>query len=173
MIIQSLIDKINGIVEENLLGIRAVRSFVQERNQLSRFTKVNEESTTRNSIIGSSFAMMIPVFMLAVNLIVIGSIFFVSNLVKDDPTLIDGVASFMNYSMQITVTIIAGGAMMMMTSYAAVFIRRIREVMETEPDVTYKEVPEQELIGSVESDYVSFHHSGDEEDTLRDTSFSI
>lgn len=173
MIIQNLIDKINGIAKENLLGIRVVKSFVQEKNQLSRFTKVSEELTTHNLIVGSLFAVMIPAFMLVANLAVVGSIFFVSNLVKDDPTLIGGVASFMNYLMQIMMAIIIGGMMMMMTSRAAVSIKRIKEVMETEPDVTYKKVPEQELIGSVEFDHVSFRYPGDEEDTLKDISFSI
>lgn len=109
-----------------------------KKNQLSRFTKVSEELTTYNLIVGSLFAVMIPAFMLVANLAVVGSIFFVSNLVKDDPTLIGGVASFMNYLMQIMMAIIIGGMMMMMTSRAAVSIKRIKEVMETEPDVTYK-----------------------------------
>ncbi|HFP6569455.1 TPA: multidrug ABC transporter ATP-binding protein/permease ErfC [Enterococcus faecalis] len=166
MIIQNLIDKINGIAKENLLGIRVVKSFVQEKNQLSRFTKVSEELTTHNLIVGSLFAVMIPAFMLVANLAVVGSIFFVSNLVKDDPTLIGGVASFMNYLMQIMMAIIIGGMMMMMTSRAAVSIKRIKEVMETEPDVTYKKVPEQELIGSVEFDHVSFRYPGAGKSTL-------
>lgn len=173
LVVRYLIDKINGIAKENLLGIRVVKSFVQEKNQLSRFTKVSEELTTYNLIVGSLFAVMIPAFMLVANLAVVGSIFFVSNLVKDDPTLIGGVASFMNYLMQIMMAIIIGGMMMMMTSRAAVSIKRIKEVMETEPDVTYKKVPEQELIGSVEFDHVSFRYPGDEEDTLKDISFSI
>ncbi|MGH2155885.1 ATP-binding cassette domain-containing protein, partial [Enterococcus faecalis] len=58
-------------------------------------------------------------------------------------------------------------------SRAAVSIKRIKEVMETEPDVTYKKLPEQELIGSVEFDHVSFRYPADEEDTLKDISFSI
>lgn len=173
MIIQTLIDKVNGLAKENLLGIRVVKSFVQEKNELNRFTKVSEELTKHNLIVGTLFSVMIPSFMLAANLAVVGSIFLVSNLVKDDPTVIGSVASFMSYLMQIMMAIIIGGMMMMMTSRAAVSIKRIKEVMDTVPALTYKDVPEQELNGSVVFDHVSFRYPGDETDTLKDISFSI
>nr|WP_034860125.1 ABC transporter ATP-binding protein [Enterococcus caccae] len=173
MIIQTLIDKVNGLAKENLLGIRVVKSFVQEKNELTRFTKVSEELTKHNLIVGTLFSVMIPSFMLAANLAVVGSIFLVSNLVKDDPTVIGSIASFMSYLMQIMMAIIIGGMMMMMTSRAAVSIKRIKEVMDTVPALTYKDVPEQDLKGSVVFDHVSFRYPGDEVDTLKDISFSI
>ncbi|OTE88721.1 multidrug ABC transporter ATP-binding protein, partial [Escherichia coli] len=92
MIIQNLIDKINGIAKENLMGIRVVKSFVQEDNQLQGFSKVSETLTKHNIIVGTLFSVMIPSFMLAANLAVVGAIFFVSDLAKDDPTLIGGIA---------------------------------------------------------------------------------
>lgn len=172
-LIQKLIDKVNGLAKENLLGIRVVKSFVQEKNELDRFSKVSEELTKHNLIVGTLFSVMIPSFMLAANLAIVGSIFLVSNLVKDDPTLIGGIASFMSYLMQIMMAIIIGGMMMMMTSRAAVSIKRIKEVMDTVPALTYKDVPEQNLDGSVVFDHVSFRYPGDDTDTLKDISFSI
>ncbi|MCK6017850.1 ABC transporter ATP-binding protein [Enterococcus faecium] len=173
MIIQKLIDRVNSIAKENLLGIRVVKSFVQEENQLKSFSKVSEDLTKHNIIVGTLFSVMIPSFMLAANLAVVGAIFFVSDLVKDDPTLIGGIASFMNYLMQIMMAIIIGGMMMMMTSRAAVSLKRIAEILDAEPDVTYLDVPEQELTGSVTFDHVSFRYPGEDTDTLKDISFSI
>lgn len=171
MIIQKLIDRVNSIAKENLLGIRVVKSFVQEENQLKSFSKVSEDLTKHNIIVGTLFSVMIPSFMLAANLAVVGAIFFVSDLVKDDPTLIGGIASFMNYLMQIMMAIIIGG--MMMTSRAAVSLKRIAEILDAEPDLTYLDVPEQELTGSVTFDHVSFRYPGEDTDTLKDISFSI
>lgn len=173
MIIQKLIDRVNSIAKENLLGIRVVKSFVQEENQLKSFSKVSEDLTKHNIIVGTLFSVMIPSFMLAANLAVVGAIFFVSDLVKDDPTLIGGIASFMNYLMQIMMAIIIGGMMMMMTSRAAVSLKRIAEFLDAEPDLTYLDVPEQELTGSVTFDHVSFRYPGEDTDTLKDISFSI
>lgn len=96
-----------------------------------------------------------------------------SDLVKDDPTLIGGIASFMNYLMQIMMAIIIGGMMMMMTSRAAVSLKRIAEILDAEPDLIYLDVPEQELTGSVTFDHVSFRYPGEDTDTLKDISFSI
>ncbi|EOS8116358.1 ABC transporter ATP-binding protein [Enterococcus hirae] len=172
MIIQKLIDKVNSIAKENLMGIRVVKSFVQEDNQLKEFSKVSEDLTKHNIIVGTLLSVMIPSFMLAANLAVVGAIFFVSDLAKDDPTLIGGLASFMNYLMQIMMAIIIGG-MMMMTSRAAVSLKRIKEILDTEPDLTYQDVPEQDLTGSVTFDHVSFRYPGDDADTLKDISFSI
>ncbi|EGP5624904.1 ABC transporter ATP-binding protein [Enterococcus faecium] len=172
MIIQKLIDRVNSIAKENLLGIRVVKSFVQEENQLKTFSKVSEDLTKHNIIVGTLFSVMIPSFMLAANLAVVGAIFFVSDLVKDDPTLIGGIASFMNYLMQIMMAIIIGG-MMMMTSRAAVSLKRIAEILDAEPDLTYLDVPEQELTGSVTFDHVSFRYPGEDTDMLKDISFSI
>ena len=173
MIIQNLIDKINSAAKENLLGIRVVKSFVQEKNQLNSFTKVSDELTKHNIIVGTLFSVMIPSFMLAANLAVVGAIFFVSDLAKDDPTLIGGIASFMNYLMQIMMAIIIGGMMMMMTSRAAVSLKRLKEILATEPDLSYKDVPQQELAGSVAFEHVSFRYPGDEKNALTDISFSI
>lgn len=173
MIIQKLIDKVNSIAKENLMGIRVVKSFVQEDNQLKEFSKVSEDLTKHNIIVGTLFSVMIPSFMLAANLAVVGAIFFVSDLAKDDPILIGGLASFMNYLMQIMMAIIIGGMMMMMTSRAAVSLKRIKEILDTEPDLTYQDVPEQDLTGSVTFDHVSFRYPGDDADTLKDISFSI
>lgn len=173
MIIQKLIDKVNSIAKENLMGIRVVKSFVQEDNQLKEFSKVSEDLTKHNIIVGTLFSVIIPSFMLAANLAVVGAIFFVSDLAKDDPTLIGGLASFMNYLMQIMMAIIIGGMMMMMTSRAAVSLKRIKEILDTEPDLTYQDVPEQDLTGSVTFDHVSFRYPGDDADTLKDISFSI
>ncbi|EMF0166602.1 ABC transporter ATP-binding protein [Enterococcus hirae] len=173
MIIQKLIDKVNSIAKENLMGIRVVKSFVQEDNQLKEFSKVSEDLTKHNIIVGTLFSVMIPSFMLAANLAVVGAIFFVSDLAKDDPTLIGGLASFMNYLMQIMMAIIIGGMMMMMTSRAAVSLKRIKEILDTEQDLTYQDVPEQDLTGSVTFDHVSFRYPGDDADTLKDISFSI
>lgn len=171
--IQKLIDKVNSLAKENLLGIRVVKSFVQEKKELERFSQVSDDLSKHNITVGTLFSVMIPSFMLVANLAIAGSIFLVSNLVKEDPTVIGGIASFMNYLMQIMMAIIIGGMMMMMTSRAAVSIKRIKEIMETEPDVTYKNIPEQHLSGTVRFDHVSFRYPGDDTDALKNISFSI
>lgn len=170
--IQGFIDRVNAIAKENLAGMRVVKSFVQEDNELERFTKTSDKLTHHTIVVGQLFSIMIPAFMLVSNMAVVAAIYFAGDLVKDDPAVIGAIASFMNYLMQIMMAIIIGGMMMMMASRAMISLQRIGEVLETEPDITYDEnAPKQDLVGSVEFRDVSFQYEGDETKALKHISF--
>ncbi|AQY50290.1 ABC transporter ATP-binding protein/permease [Listeria weihenstephanensis FSL R9-0317] len=170
--IQGFIDRVNAIAKENLAGMRVVKSFVQEDNELERFTKTSDKLTHHTIVVGQLFSIMIPAFMLVSNMAVVAAIYFAGDLVKDDPAVIGAIASFMNYLMQIMMAIIIGGMMMMMASRAMISLKRIGEVLETEPDITYDEnAPKQDLVGSVEFRDVSFQYEGDETKALKHISF--
>lgn len=170
--IQGFIDRVNAIAKENLAGMRVVKSFVQEDNELERFTKTSDKLTHHTIVVGQLFSIMIPAFMLVSNMAVVAAIYFAGDLVKDNPEVIGAIASFMNYLMQIMMAIIIGGMLMMMASRAMISLQRIGEVLETEPDITYDEnAPKQDLVGSVEFRDVSFQYEGDETKALKHISF--
>ncbi|MGX7420190.1 ABC transporter ATP-binding protein [Carnobacterium gallinarum] len=171
--IQGFLDKVNGIAKENLAGIRVVKSFVQEENELKRFTKVSDLLTKHTITVGNLFSIMIPAFMLVSNLAIVVSIYFVGDMVKDDPAVIGAIASFMSYLMQIMMAIIIGGMLMMMASRAMISLGRIGEILKTNPDITYEDSDETApLTGSVEFKHVSFQYDGDDTPALKDISFS-
>lgn len=171
--IQNLIDKINNLAKENLMGTRIVKSFVQEDNEISHFSKTSNQLEYHTTIVGMLFSVMIPAFMLVANLAVVASIYFVGNLVDTDPEAIAAIASFMNYLMQIMMSIIMGGMMMMMASRGAVSLKRLQEILSTEPDIVYPDVPDQDLAGTLEFDHVSFRYPEDDRNTLTDINFKI
>lgn len=171
--IQNLIDKINNLAKENLMGTRIVKSFVQEDNEISHFSKTSNQLEHHTTIVGMLFSVMIPAFMLVANLAVVASIYFVGNLVDTDPEAIAAIASFMNYLMQIMMSIIMGGMMMMMASRGAVSLKRLQEILSTEPDIVYPDVPDQDLAGTLEFDHVSFRYPEDDRNTLTDINFKI
>ncbi|WP_424348597.1 ABC transporter ATP-binding protein [Latilactobacillus sp. 5-91] len=171
--IQNLIDKINNLAKENLMGTRIVKSFVQEDNKINRFSKTSDQLEKHTAIVGMLFSVMIPSFMLVANLAVVASIYFVGNLVDTDPEAIAAIASFMNYLMQIMMSIIMGGMMMMMASRGAVSLKRLQEILATDPDIVYPDVPDQDLAGTLAFDHVSFRYPEDDHDTLNDISFEI
>jgi len=171
---QTLMDKINRIAKENLMGIRVVKSFVQEDNQAEEFTNTSNELLGHNLSVGYIFGVMIPSFMLVANLAIFTAIFMVGNhLSIADTSEIGALASFMTYMGQIMFSIIMGGMMSMFASRAFVSIGRIGEVMNTEPAMTYEDVPEQDLDGSIEFDHVTFTYPDDDEPTLKDISFKV
>lgn len=171
--IQNLIDKINNLAKENLMGTRIVKSFVQEDNEINRFSKTSDQLEKHTAVVGMLFSVMIPSFMLVANLAVVASIYFVGNLVDTDPEAIAAIASFMNYLMQIMMSIIIGGMMMMMASRGAVSLKRLQKILSTDPDIVYPDVPDQDLAGTLAFEHVSFRYPEDDHDTLNDISFEI
>lgn len=171
---QTLMDKINRIAKENLRGVRVVKSFVQEREQYAKFKETSNELLGLNLFIGYGFSMMQPALMLVSYLAVYVSILIVSGMVKTEPTVIGSIASFMTYMMQIMFSIIMVGFMGMQASRAFISIGRLKEVLETEPAMTYIDSEEaEEISGEIAFEHVSFTYPNEAEPTLKDISFSI
>lgn len=170
---QTLMDKLNGIAKENLRGTRVVKSFVQEKEQAAKFDANSDELLGHNLIVSYIFSAMIPAFTFAAYLAIFGAIWFVSTYVQKEPKDLASIASFMTYMMQIMFAIIMGGMMSMMASRAFISLKRIGEVINTEPAMIFKDVPDQDLIGDLEFDHVTFTYPTDDEPTLEDVSFSI
>lgn len=170
---QALMDQINRIAKENLRGVRVVKSFVQEREQYAKFKETSNELLGLNLFIGYGFSLMQPALMLVSYLAVYVSIVVVSGMVKTEPTVIGSIASFMTYMMQIMFAIIMVGFMGMQASRAFISIGRLKEILETEPAMTYISDVEEEITGDIVFDHVSFAYPNEEEATLKDISFSI
>lgn len=170
---QALMDQINRIAKENLRGVRVVKSFVQEREQYAKFKETSNELLGLNLFIGYGFSLMQPALMLVSYLAVYVSIRVVSGMVKTEPTVIGSIASFMTYMMQIMFAIIMVGFMGMQASRAFISIGRLKEILETEPAMTYISDVDEEITGDIVFDHVSFAYPNEEEATLKDISFSI
>ncbi|MCM0599656.1 ABC transporter transmembrane domain-containing protein [Periweissella fabalis] len=169
---QKSIDHVNTLAKENLGGVRVVKSFVQEDNEIKRFTKVSDDMRDLNIVIGNWFSVIVPAFMLIANLTITGAIFFVGKMVDTDPTALAAVTSFINYLAQIMMAIIIGGMMMTFASRGMVSLKRLNEILTTENNLTFGDTPEQVITGDVEFKHVSFTYPGDEKPTLKDISFT-
>lgn len=170
--IQGLIEKTNNLAKENLQGVRVVKSFNQEQNEQKRFDTASGELNAVNVKIGYLFSVMSPLFTMVSQLAIAGSIWFVGNQVDKHPLWIASVSSFTNYLMQIMMAVIIGGMMMSFAARGLVSIKRIKEVIDTEPTMTFdQDIPEQDLSGSVEFNNVSFSYPNDEMVVLKGISF--
>ena len=116
---------------------------------------------------------MIPAFTFAAYIAIFAAIWFVSTYVEKAPKDLASIASFMTYMMQIMFAIIMGGMMSMMASRAFISLKRIGEVIHTEPAMYFKDTEDIDLSGDLEFDKVSFSYPSDDELTLENISFSI
>lgn len=171
--IQGLIDRVNAKAKENLQGVRVVKSFNQEGNEQKRFDDVSDELNHVNLQIGYLFSIIMPAFMFIGQGLMVVAIYFVGNMVGSEPKMLAQITGFTNYLMIIMQAIIVGGMMMTFAARGFVSMGRISEIMDTKPDLVYKDVPVQDLTGAVEFDDVSFTYPGDDKPTLKHISFKV
>lgn len=170
---QKLIDKGNTIAKENMRGARVVKSFVQEDSQMEKYDETSDELYGHDLIVGNLFSIMIPAFTLVSQFVIFAAIYMVSTFITEDPEALGGIASFMTYMGQIMFAIIMGGMLSMMASRAVISVKRINEILNTEPAMEFKDVPDETLTGSIEFDDVSFTYPNDDTPTLKNISFYI
>ena len=170
---QTLLERINAIAKENLRGVRVVKSFVREKDQFAKFTQVSDELLGENLYIGYAFSIVQPVMMLISYGAVFLSIWLVAGMAESDPSVVGSIASFVNYLSQIIFTIVMVGFLGNSVTRAMISLRRIREILDTEPAMTFKDVEDEELEGSLSFENVTFTYPNDEEPILKDVSFDI
>ena len=170
---QVLLEKINSIAKENLRGVRVVKSFVQEREQYQKFTQVSDELLGQNLFIGYAFSIVQPMMMIVGYGAVYLTMWLLSSMIQMDPGLVSSIVSFISYLNQIMFTIIMVGFLGNTVTRAMVSIRRIKEVLDTEPAMTFKNEAEEDLEGSLVFDHVTFTYPTDTEPMLKDISFEV
>lgn len=170
---QTLLERINAIAKENLRGVRVVKSFVREKDQFDKFTQVSDELLGENLYIGYAFSVMQPAMMLISYGAVFLSIWLVADMAESDPSVVGSIASFVNYLSQIIFTIVMVGFLGNSVTRAMISLRRIREILDTEPAMTFNDVEDEELEGSLSFENVTFTYPNDEEPILKDVSFDI
>ena len=170
---QTLLERINAIAKENLRGVRVVKSFVREKDQFAKFTQVSDELLGENLYIGYAFSIVQPIMMLISYGVVFLSIWLVAGMAESDPSVVGSIASFVNYLSQIIFTIVMVGFLGNSVTRAMISLRRIREILDTEPAMTFNDVEDEELEGSLSFENVTFTYPNDEEPILKDVSFDI
>lgn len=170
---QKRLDAVNRILREQLTGIRVVRAFVREDIEEERFRGANTDIMDVGRRVGTLFITLFPLFMLVLNVTVVGVIWFGAFEVNDGNVEIGTLFAFMQY-----VGIILGGVLMaafttIMIPRAAVSAERISEVLASESTLARAAHPVSEFpeIGTVEFDGVEFAYPGAEHPVLGGISF--
>lgn len=170
---QTLLDNINAIAKENLRGVRVVKSFVREEDQFHKFSQVSDELLSENLYIGYAFSIIEPMMMLVGYSSVYLAIWTLSGMIQAEPGLVSSIASFIGYLSQIIFTIIMVGFLGNGVTRGIISIRRIKEVLATDPAMTFPDSPDEELEGSLSFERVTFSYPNDDEPMLKDISFEV
>ncbi|HEY8526288.1 MAG TPA: ABC transporter ATP-binding protein [Acidimicrobiales bacterium] len=173
---QERIDGTNGVLREQITGVRVVRAFAREPDEVARFAAVNDDLTATSLEAGRLMALMFPTLMFIVNASSVGVIWFGANRIDGGDMQVGSLVAFLTYFTLILMNVMMGMFVAMMAPRAAVCAERIVEVLDTEPTVgaPAKPVPESAFGrgGSLELREVGFRYPGAEAPVLEGISFS-
>ena len=160
-IVQSLIDRLNLVSRENLSGILIVRAFSTQKFEKKRFDKANRDLAETNLFVDRAFAFMMPAIMLIMNLTTALIVWIGARQAAAFRVDIGDIFAFLQYGMLILSAFLMFAVMLVMLPRAVVSAGRIREVLETEGSIQYKDEPvnfPQNFKGVVEFRNVDFRY---------------
>ena len=175
--VQQKLDKLNGIVRENLINIRVVKSFVREDFEAKRFERSSEELRDMAIRASNIVVSVFPVMQLIMNVSVIVILWIGGGKVIAGNLKVGELISFVNYLMQVLLALMLLSMVIVNIARASASSERILEVLNTEPDLvnTPEGLSGQHFIkdGEVSFQNVFFRYGGGESDVLKNISFHV
>ena len=172
-VMQEKVDAINGVLREQIMGIRVVRAFVREPFETKRYDVANRDITDVSVRVGNIFVLMFPVIMMVLHLATGAVLWFGGHRVDAGEIQIGSLTAFLQYLMQILMAVMMGVFMTMMIPRAVVCAERIKELLDTESTLQFSKtesVPTP-TEGRIEFTGVSFGFPGAEEAVIKDATF--
>ena len=172
---QDNIDSINGVMREQIMGIRVVRALVREDHETGRFTDANTVLTNTSVRIGRLFILMGPIITMVLHLATAAVLWFGGHRVDQGLVQVGSLTAFMQYLLQILVAVMMGTFMFMMFPRAVVCARRIGEVLDATSSMAEPATPVdlEDPRGEVEFRGVSYAYPGAEAPVLDALSFTV
>lgn len=151
---QTGVDNLNAVFQENLAGVRVVKAFTKEEHEKQRFNKANDHLTSIMLKAMRLMSVIGPVMMLFMNATVVTVIFIGGKEVEASSIEVGQVMSVVTYMTQALMSLMMMSMMFMMISRAQVSAKRVREVMDTETSIPAN----QEKTLTVENGTITFRN---------------
>ena len=174
-IMQSLIDRLNLVMRENLSGMMVIRAFNKQEDEEERIDVANRDLADTSLFVARVMVTMMPVMMLVMNGLSLGIIWVGAHQVAEANIQVGDMMAFMQYAMQIVFAFLMMSMMFIFLPRAAVSGARIADVIETELVITDPEDPkpfEEPFTAKIEFRDVSFRYPGALADVLHSISFT-
>ncbi len=168
-------DKLNNIVQENLHGIRVVKSFVREEHETEKFKSISQQIYDSFSKAEKLIAFNMPVMQICIYSCIMIISWFAAQFIVDGTMTTGELVSMMTYIMQILMSLMFLSIVMVMVVISRASAERVAEVLNEKLDLTNCDEPVKEIPdGSVKFENVSFSYAKDEEKLcLKDVNIEI
>ena len=174
---QERVDGINGVIGENIRGIRTVKTYTREEHEVTKFMKDNK--LLRNVKLKVVYIMTIlePIIGVLINAALIGVLYFGGNLVFSDKLSNGQLIAFISYTSQIFTGLFLMAGILMTVFPSIVSFGRIKELLNTHSEIIEKEnaidnIPSGSKL-DLELKNVSYSYSNSKNNTLENISLKI
>jgi ATP-binding cassette subfamily B protein len=173
-VVQVKIDRINQVLREQITGVRVIRAFIRERYEQRRFETANADLTSTALQVNRIFVIAFPAIMALMQLTTVAVLWFGAHLVDSGQMPIGNVTAFMQYVLQILMSVMMAIAMVILVPRAEASAARIDEVIATVPEIIEPaDATDPPKAGTVDFDDVTFGYPGGEKSVLEHVSFSL
>ena len=162
-VVQSKLDRVNSVVQENVSGARVVKAYTREEYEYDRFSKANDDLVSTNLRVQKLMALLVPILSILMNASVIAVIYIGGEPVRTaaEGAQVGSIMAAITYITQILMSMMMIGMMFQQVTRATASASRIREVLEADPVISdgnfTGSTPEN---GTVEFRNVSFRYPG-------------
>ena len=174
--LQEKTDALNLVVQEDLTGIRVVKSFVREDHEQEKFAGRNDSLRSTSEQAFGAVVVNMPVMMLIIYGTIIAVMWFGGRMVYAGTLPVGDLTAFFSYITEILISLMMVSMIFMMMTRSIACARRICEVLDEKPAISNdRAVPGAEVeAGSIDFDHVSFRYGAEDTGwTLEDVDLHI
>ena len=157
--LQTLVDKLNLVTRENLVGLKVIRAFHNEKIEQKKFQQANTELNKVNLFVNRLMMLLDPIMTLVMNFSSVAIVWFGAHLISSGNLQIGNMMAFLEYAMQVIISFLLLSMVFIMVPRAAVSVKRVGEVLDTLPSIVDPQSPQQlphDATGKIEFKDVTF-----------------
>ncbi len=160
--LQSIMDRLNQVVQEGLTAIRAVKAFVRDEYEEEKFEQVNRDMAKSSETTFHYAVLNLPAFQGVMYTTIVLILWFGGNMILKSQLAVGNLTGFLSYVMQVINSLMMLANVFLLLTRSLASAHRIAEVLDenivlTSPENGVKEVKD----GSIDFDHVSFKYRED------------
>ena len=170
--VQSGLDRVTTLTRENLSGVRVIRAFCKEQEEVDSFDRANDNLTKLNEFVGRISALLNPLTYVLINIATVVLISRSAVQVNLGTMSQGDTVAMYNYMAQMIVELIKLASLSITINKALACADRCADILDVDSSITYQNEPAKTLAaGSIAFDHVSFKYHLASEESLSDISF--
>ncbi len=173
--LQRAVDRLNGVVQEGLTAIRAVKAFVRGEYEEEKFKSVNEDLMQTSQKTFHYAVLNLPAFQIVMYTAVVLIMWFGGNMIINSTLQVGDLTGFLSYVLQVMNSLMMISNVFLLLTRSLASAKRIGEVLDEKPEITSPAAAETVIPdGSIDFKNVSFkYHRDAEEYALSNVSLYI